>query len=147
MLTLAEVNLEHIAITNLDFKENNNFKVPSEGLKVDIAINAKYKILKKENKGLVRVAFEVFPEKNKAPFYLLVEAEGAFNVQKGKDINQLKEFCEFNAPAIIFPYIRETVDSITARSRFPRMTIPLINMYASLKKEPKSQNKPASKKK
>jgi preprotein translocase subunit SecB len=68
---------------------------------------------------------------------------GIFSVTSENKNMELKEFAEYNAPALIFPYIRETIASTTTRAGIPPVVIPPINLTAikgkttgELKEEP-----------
>lgn len=154
MLKVADVIIKSVDLINIDYKENSKFKKSIDEVEVDILFNIGHKVNEKKKEAVVNASFEIFPSRKDTPLYLIVEYRGIFGVRKDVPIKNLKEFCEFNAPAMIFPYIRETIDSITCRSKFPRMTIPLINLYGSLrkpdekiKKPPKKQTKKSTKNK
>jgi len=64
---------------------------------------------------------------------------GFFSVIEGKENMSLKEYSNLNAPAAIFPYIRETIASTTTRAGIPPILIPPINLNL-LKRNPKGDS-------
>jgi len=63
---------------------------------------------------------------------------GFFSVIKGKENMTLKDYSDINAPATIFPYIRETIASTTTRAGIPPIIIPPVNLNL-IKKISKSE--------
>ncbi len=75
---------------------------------------------------LVRVGVEVTAHANDlAAFTLRATMEGLFEgEQEGLPLDL---FASVNAPAILFPYLRETVSNLTARSGHPALLLPTVN--------------------
>ncbi|HEX8390809.1 MAG TPA: protein-export chaperone SecB [Longimicrobium sp.] len=55
---------------------------------------------------------------------------GEFAVQVGTPSLALRPFVQTSAPAILFPYLRETIQSLTGRGPFGGWTVPPINVMA-----------------
>lgn len=51
-----------------------------------------------------------------------------FKYEEGSDSNLLKHFFYKNAPAIIFPYVRAYISSLTTLSGIPTILLPTINL-------------------
>jgi preprotein translocase subunit SecB len=62
---------------------------------------------------------------------------GFFSVIEGKENMSMKEYSDLNAPAAIFPYIREEIASTTTRAGLPPVVIPPTNINL-LKKNSKA---------
>lgn len=60
---------------------------------------------------------------------------GFFSVIKGQENMGLKEYSELNAPATIFPYIREAIASTTTRAGIPPVIIPPMNLSLLKKRD------------
>ena len=60
---------------------------------------------------------------------------GIFSVITGNENMTLQEFSQKNAPALVFPYIREVIASTTTRAGIPAVIIPPINLSAIDKKQ------------
>jgi preprotein translocase subunit SecB len=63
---------------------------------------------------------------------LEVNILGIFEEQKDSAIS-LKSFSEIQAPALLFPYLREAITSITARSPMGPLILPPTNVLALIK--------------
>jgi preprotein translocase subunit SecB len=61
-------------------------------------------------------------------FHIKCVMLGFFSVIKGRENMELQEYSKLNAPATIFPYIRETIASTTARAQIPPVIIPPMNL-------------------
>ncbi|MGB2115604.1 MAG: protein-export chaperone SecB [Porticoccaceae bacterium] len=61
----------------------------------------------------------------------IVEAEqaGLFNI-KGFTDEQLPQILNTTCPGILFPYLRETLDSVVTKGSFPALLLPPINFDA-----------------
>jgi len=68
-------------------------------------------------------------------FYIKCVMIGFFSVIEGKENMSLKEYSNINAPAAIFPYIREIIASTTTRAGIPPIVIPPTNLNL-LKRNP-----------
>jgi preprotein translocase subunit SecB len=75
---------------------------------------------------IVRIGIEVAAHaKDVEAFTLTASIEGLFEgSQAGLPLEQ---FAQVNAPAILFPYLRETVSNLTARSGHPALLLPTVN--------------------
>lgn len=64
------------------------------------------------------------------PIYTKVTYIGIFSVENEKNLD-LKDFSEINAPAILFPYIREEIHTRMLKAGLPKsLIIPPINFVA-----------------
>ena len=60
-------------------------------------------------------------------FDVSIEIHGFFKYQT-TDMGNLANFISINAPAIMFPYIRAYVSTLTSLSGIPTITLPTLNM-------------------
>jgi len=60
--------------------------------------------------------------------YIKCTMIGFFSPIKGQENMTLKEYSNINAPAAIFPYIREVIASTTTRAGIPSILIPPTNL-------------------
>jgi len=58
---------------------------------------------------------------------------GVFCIQEDEPNMELDNFLQFNAPAIVLPYIRHFVHSVTAQAGIEPIILPPINILALLK--------------
>ena len=64
---------------------------------------------------------------------------GIFNYIKGEENINLDDFVKYNAPAIMFPYIREHISSITQKSGMQPVYLAPINLVAVLSENKKDK--------
>ena len=70
------------------------------------------------------------------PFQMEVEIRGIFSLSLGEfsDVEELKNILSSNAIAILYPYLRSTVSTLTSlMNNFPTYTLPVINFAETLK--------------
>lgn len=62
-------------------------------------------------------------------FHIDLITEAIFSYPKEADVEEYKNgYFIFNAPAIVFPYIRAYISSLTALSGMPTLTLPTLNL-------------------
>jgi preprotein translocase subunit SecB len=66
------------------------------------------------------------PEKQETAFIVEVQQAGLFKIQT-LDENTVKQLVNVACPTILFPYLREAVDSLLVKAGFPALAIPPIN--------------------
>ncbi len=57
---------------------------------------------------------------------------GFFSIIKGEENMDIKEYVRCNAPALMFPYVREHISSITGKSGINPVYLPPLNIKALL---------------
>jgi preprotein translocase subunit SecB len=75
-------------------------------------------------------------------FLIEVQQAGAFFV-KGLDGEQLRRVLMITCPTILFPYARETIDSLATRGSFPPLMLQTVN-FEALYLQSQQQQQPAS---
>ena len=111
-------------------------------LSVSFNLNEKFNPESKEDSFVPEIAIDNFIVKEKKemailmgvrklegnlPYYFEVRAGGLFKFDKLPTKKVLEQFARINCPAIIFPYIRETVADLTRRAGFPPLHLNPIN--------------------
>lgn len=127
----VQMTFDHFGITLIHFNINNDFKREEEvTINPEIAGRADYN---KETR-ILQANMKVSLTSGNLPFYLSVEGFGVLTFNKDPDADTLKNVSSINAPAIIFPYIRETIADITRRAGFPPLHLPPVNFVNLAKK-------------
>jgi preprotein translocase subunit SecB len=91
--------------------------------------------------GIVMINAIVTPDQRHKPYRIELEVAGEFLLLSGRE-EHLTEFCKTNGPVILFPYIRQLVDQLTADGRFGRVRLDPINLQAALGGTPWTQEPP-----
>jgi preprotein translocase subunit SecB len=97
--------------------------------KVSQDLNTKTNLVEE---GIFEVALRVtITMKDGDDAIYIVEAEqaGLFNI-KGFTDEQLPQILNTTCPGILFPYLRETLDSVVTKGSFPALLLPPINFDA-----------------
>ena len=120
-------------------------------LKVDFAINREFAPKNKEQAGNPKLSLNsefrakeqelvvlvgIMQKSGNIPYYFEVQAGGLFTFNGKPDEKMLKQLASVNCPAIIFPYIRETVADLTRRAGFPPLHLAPINFVELAKSAP-----------
>jgi preprotein translocase subunit SecB len=68
-------------------------------------------------------------DEEKTPLKLVVELHARFEIDESSfDIQYVEDWAERNAPLVLYPYARENVYALTARSGFSEALLPLIEI-------------------
>ncbi|MDA8242264.1 MAG: protein-export chaperone SecB [Nitrospiraceae bacterium] len=123
----------NFVLTKVSFILNRAFK-PEETK--EVRIEPEFGIsneIKKEEKQLV-VLLGVRQLKGDLPYYFEVESAALFQFDELPEEKILKQFSVINCPAIMFPYIRETIADLTRRAGFQPLHLNPVN-FIQLAKE------------
>lgn len=123
----------------LEFDLNKTFD--ADAVDVDFNIESNVDILEKKQ-AAVRLELKIFPEaeKNNYPFTMKLVLVGLFEIVN-YDISEGMYIFEKNAIAILFPYIRSLVSTITANVNVPPLILPPINVVSFLESRKHAENK------
>lgn len=140
----VRMTFDHFAITTLSFNVNNDYKPVSKiTINPEIAEKNEYN----GNGHKLKVFLKVSLNSGNIPFYFTVEGFGMFTFDGEPDEQTLKNVSSINAPAIIFPYIRETIADLTRRAGFPPLHLQPINFVKLAEHQPVKQQRAIPKKK
>jgi len=63
-----------------------------------------------------------------SPFSLVVHLDGTFEHDLGLPFELRQYYVDINATILLWPYLREVVDSIVARAGYPRLMVPTLDV-------------------
>lgn len=69
------------------------------------------------------------------PFMMEVSMEGLFNYEVSEDKEQVKRMLKTNSIAILFPYLRALISTMSVNFGIPTIVIPTINIIELLKEK------------
>ncbi len=87
----------------------------------------------------LNVQIKLVNEANDIAMELFVRNEGLFELHGDKS-EFFRSFCYINAPALIYPYIRETVFSLTGKAGIQPINLPPFNFVAFGKEKMDSES-------
>jgi len=123
--TKAGINFIRVSVTELHFKLNRKFKLPKEGIPVDMEFDIK-KMFSRDKKSLTTIlSAKLFQKIKKNPFKMNVTIEGIFI---SNDIKELQNFSNVHAPAHLMPFLREVVGNTTMKANIPPLLLPPLNV-------------------
>lgn len=132
--------LDQFKINKLSFSANENFKMKkNKPVLIDHKIGTRSKYSKKNK--ILNVFLKVTFIDGDIPFFIDIEGEGIFTFKEELDKKLLDQFATINCPAMIFPYIRETIADLTRRAGYPPLHMPAINFVEMAKSKKKTVKK------
>ncbi|NQT57307.1 MAG: protein-export chaperone SecB [Desulfobacteraceae bacterium] len=124
-----EISLRKSRVYSLNFRINpaaSKGKIP-----INLTISHKYKYDYKNKTIAFLLSVSINDER--MPFFLEIEYEGLFALSKRASKKAVEPIAQVNCPAILFPFLRETVAEITRRGGFNPLMLPVINFVESAK--------------
>ena len=115
-----------------------------EKLNIDVEFKSKRTIDKSNNeKGIIEIeTFLTLVDSDKEAFVRLeTKFVGQFSVIESEQNMEIEHFLKHNAPALIFPYIREHISSVTSRAGISPVILPPMNIVAILNRKRENQLK------
>ncbi|AAB98349.1 hypothetical protein MJ_0357 [Methanocaldococcus jannaschii DSM 2661] len=108
----------------------NEVPEKDEKIRLNVNIDTEIRYNKNEpNKFITIIKITAGEKKDfaKSPVYLSVEVWGFFEVIE-EAIDKVRQFAEINSVAILFPYVRALISTITANANIPPVILPPINV-------------------
>jgi preprotein translocase subunit SecB len=127
-----EIDFINVALTELNFKLNKDFKPPKGGIPVEVGFKSKSSFSQDKKTLTVILSVILFNRAEIKPFKMKISVEGTF---RGKDYEELKRFSKVHALAHLFPFVREIIGSTTMRANIPPLLLPPVNLSAILEKK------------
>jgi len=124
------INFIKVSLTELNFKLNKKFKLPEDGIPVEIGIDMKKSFSTDKKTLTVILSALLFHKTKNPPFQMKISVEGIFVTNDSKELEQ---FSKIHAPAHLFPFIREAIGNTTLRANIPPLLLPPFNLSAILK--------------
>lgn len=118
---------ENFRVTDIKFSINENYKTSeSAEINPEIGMEANYDSKTK----YLRLKMGIRQNNPKGPFTFEIIGEGLFKFDKKPDTESLGKISSINCPAIMFPYLRETIADVTGRSGFAPLHLAPVNFVA-----------------
>jgi preprotein translocase subunit SecB len=115
--------IENVFLKELSFIRKNN--IPQ---KPELTMNFEYNIFISPAKDRLNYELTCEIQDEKELFHVRCTMIGIFSVIAGNENMDLADFARINAPALIFPYVRETIASTSLKAGIPPVIIPPINL-------------------
>jgi preprotein translocase subunit SecB len=124
------ISLNSILISELHFKRA---PVISKKLEYDIEINTEAS-LNNEEHTLSEILKVTIRSKDAGLVEASCVVHGRFSTIKTEENFGLEEFSKENAPAILYPFCREAIASVSMKAGMPPILLPPFNFHAAQKK-------------
>jgi preprotein translocase subunit SecB len=110
------------------FEVNEDYKKDKEHveIKAEIALTSDFD----KRKKALSLTLGVRLTEDDTPFRFEVRQRGVFKLEKVPDEKTIETLATVNCPAILFPYVRETVAELTRRAGFSPLHLSPVNFVA-----------------
>ena len=134
----AIINFKKYFLEDIKFKINHNFSGDLKLAESDIQFSSSVNINDEKNEAFVTLQCEMFKdvEENNFPFYLKVKIVGIFTFTGEAAMPLLEQ----NTLAILFPYLRAAISTITLTAGIAAVVLPPINIVEFLKNDNEKNN-------
>ena len=141
--TQQTVSVKRIYVTDVSFESPNSPDVfqQQSGPKVDFNLSTKSRVIKDSYYEVsLRLTAEAKFE-SKTLFLVEVVQAGIFEI-KGISGEEMEHVLASMCPGILFPYARETIDSLVLKGTFPPLMLDPINFDAIFMQNRQDKNAP-----
>lgn len=126
---MAGLIFENYNISKMEYEKNLLFDDYDSAIDLEPALDVK--INKSDKEAVVSIDFKVGSKEQEIyPFFIQVGINGLFSYddEEAEGI-EFEDFLKTNAIAILFPYLRQIVSSLTSQSNeFPTFILPVMNV-------------------
>jgi len=144
------ISFDKLILEKVNFTIDPDYSFGGEPLSVKMSFSSDktFSATKKQLKFLLHANIDLAGV-DPSPMKVDVAVAGHFSITDDNDPTILKEFSDVQAPAMLFPFIREIVGNLTMRTDFPPLLIPPANIRVLIGKKIESEKvkKTATKKK
>lgn len=124
------ISFDGIILVKEDFWRDHN--VPEGELNIQLGIHMTYGPFDPEqNTAEMEIDLKVMHNDN-AVVKIVTKFVGLFSVIPDKENMDIQEFLENNAPALMYPYVREHISAITTKAGIKTVILPPLNVRALL---------------
>lgn len=126
------IKCDNIFLKSISYKRAESY---SGGVNLKLDFSNTYSLSDDKNILIYDLEVKISEEKENPIFTLECTITGVFSIVKEEENMSLEEYCNINAPATLFPFLRETVANVTQRSGLKPFILPPMNIQAILRKE------------
>lgn len=125
------------SVNDIEFYNNNEFKKEPVNIAFDVDRQINYQDDEK-NTMFVTLNVDIFnnAKKNNYPFSLKINITGEFELDD-KHRDEKTSFAEVNSIAILFPYVRALISTLTANFNVPPLILPPMNIVKLIENQKK----------
>lgn len=129
------INLDNIYLSHSSFNRPQNYVYGEQDNKLDVSVSVSVQSSEEENRLLSHLEVTVFLTQMENKHKLAsIGMAGEFSYSEGLSIS-LEDFGHINAPAILYPFIREHLASLAAKANIKRILLPPFNFVSFYKKQ------------
>jgi len=131
------MKFKDFALLKLSFYINDEFNDKNPDTSIDPEMLMEHEFREQEKQLIVVLGLRQLT--GNIPYRFEIKAGSIFQFDEVPEEKILKQFATINCPAIIFPYIRETIADLTRRAGVPPLHLDPIN-FIELAKKRESKN-------
>jgi preprotein translocase subunit SecB len=124
---MTEVGFKFLGyiVSESSFEVTNPFFVnPSQKNELSVDVQQNFN---KDNARFVEVVLRIKLKNEENSFRVALTIKGGFEADKEMSDELFKQMYTINAPAILFPYARAFVSTLTGQAGVPQIILPLLN--------------------
>ena len=137
---MAVLKFENYIVNDISYIKNKDFKDMTKNIDLNPILNADFNI----NKDDIRVKLNILVgslDDVKVPFKVECEVTGMFRYDEEENDTEIPKetIIKNNTVAILYPYVRQLIASITQQSNeYPAYILPTINVAKTLEEQNKN---------
>ncbi|UUX35194.1 hypothetical protein [Fundicoccus culcitae] len=138
---MAVITFENYEVLEMQYSENTHYneEINNGNVSLENKFQFEFSLNDEENKALVTIIASIGDVTSETqPFYVAVTLQGKFSYDVEEDTNGegFIAYLKSNAVAIMFPYLRQIISTLTSMANnYPAYIMPTINIAKFLETE------------
>ncbi len=124
----ADINLDSYIIDTINYKINEDYINEEDNIDIKISFDNDISINEELKKARIRIGCYIFKGYKDSPFNLDLNITGYFSYNSKYSVSEIEKLILVNGTAILFPYLRSMITTITANSGYVPIIIPTVNI-------------------
>ena len=134
--SISKLKFENYLVKEVNFNINSSFE-NNDKLDLDIDFNQELEIDYGQKKAVIVLECNLFRDaiKNNYPFELNISMMGFFEFSSELKEDEITNMLEVNGTAILFPYLRSIITTITSSMGIQPIILPNMNIVKMIKEK------------
>lgn len=121
----ASIDFKTYIIDEIKFNLKSIDKKQSD---IDIHFNGNTEIIRDKNTAIISLKCVMGEKSDNSPFFLSINMKGFFEYQSNLEDTHLEKIISTNGTAILFPYLRSIITTITGNIGISPIILPTLNI-------------------
>jgi preprotein translocase subunit SecB len=132
------LTFDKLVLEKVDLEIDSNVPFPKGESPASLIIDVSHTISKEKRQLKLNMNVDLsIPSEEKHPVkHCSLVVVGYFSMKGSDNLKKLEDFSEVQGPALMFPFMRETLSNLTMRAGLPPLLLPPTNIWRMVGRKP-----------